>query len=796
MKSSLIDSFRSDERHFLNLSLAAAFLFLWFVFDGFRVQIALSRVHLELAVTDLRWQPQWPLLPWLTGAVSLLLAYGRLRFPRLAAWGNEDLAPRLRLVGTFTAALLVIRLTSLWQPVTYLFPFLGVLWAPHSTWGLCLLYLLFLHFPFSTSARSSSRLTDGWVAALLLIVGATVYGCYTLYFCQITMLHGDEGQYLRVTQSLLHDGDMYLANNLDREQTDEFHVLDFAVNQSPGSPPGKVHSQHPIGLSIGLLPAYWMGLELWQNPRLAAALCVALMAAACLPVAFLWLRRLGVNRPLALLGVGILGITSPFFLYSNQLYPEIPALLITFVVLLALTHWQVPGGGYQSWGRPEPLFLGLMLLLLACLPFLHPRYTPIVLLGGVLLLLQSWHSPQRLANLVVLGLAAALALSAQLTFNLALSGDWMGLFRPENYQGKEALDITTWGVSLPGHWLHAGKGILNSSPVFLFSLLGCAAVVLARDRRLLLIGGLYLATAATNGLHPAWDLGFGYPARFMVTSMPVLLYGLVLALPLVARSRVALFLAAITLVISLETVGNTAALTELGYDGRNLMTREINQFYPWQIHFFPDLNSSLPLFDLFFWSILLAALFFLLVYPRPIPPAVRAGITLLAALLPFIWGRSDGITNRLDAGASLYTSDLTAGNATRELGLLRHTLHPEPLGTGMRESDGRLVARSPAHSQGYMAKLPPAPAAARLVSGATPRPPCPGTSGPDQLATSTSPDATVFLTFPSGKTASAGRCPAELRIRVTCSSMPVIHFSVTPSWSSQDLANCPFRAAN
>ena len=43
------------------------------------------------------------------------------------------------------------------------------------------------------------------------------------------MIHGDEGQYLRVTQSLLHDGDMDLANNLDTQQTNEFHVIDFAV---------------------------------------------------------------------------------------------------------------------------------------------------------------------------------------------------------------------------------------------------------------------------------------------------------------------------------------------------------------------------------------------------------------------------------------------------------------------------------------------------------------------------------------------------------------------------------------
>ena len=99
-----------------------------------------------------------------------------------------------------------------------------------------------------------------------------LYFLYALYFCQITMLHGDEGQYLRVTQSLLHDGDMDLANNLGAEHTGEFHVREFEVHKAPASPQGKVHSVHPIGLSVGLVPAYWWGLTYWENPRLATGL--------------------------------------------------------------------------------------------------------------------------------------------------------------------------------------------------------------------------------------------------------------------------------------------------------------------------------------------------------------------------------------------------------------------------------------------------------------------------------------------------------------------------------------------
>ena len=179
-----------------------------------------------------------------------------------------------------------------------------------------------------------------------------------------------------------------LANNLGAEQIGEFHVSHFAVPKAPASPKGKVHSVHPIGLSVALVPAYWWGLEKWQNPRLAAALFMALLASLCVPLTFLYLTRLGVELWAALLATGIMAVTGPFFYYTNQLYPEVPALLISLIGLLALAHWQMPGGSYRSWGRWEVPLLGLLTLLLCCLPFLHPRLAPLGLLCGAGVLLQ------------------------------------------------------------------------------------------------------------------------------------------------------------------------------------------------------------------------------------------------------------------------------------------------------------------------------------------------------------------------------------------------------------------------
>ena len=83
---------------------------------------------------------------------------------------------------------------------------------------------------------------------------------------------------------------------------------------------------------------------------MASALFMVLLASLCVPLTFLYLTRLGAERWAALLATGIMALTGPFFHYTNQLYPEIPALLIALISLLALAHWQVPAALTSPWG--------------------------------------------------------------------------------------------------------------------------------------------------------------------------------------------------------------------------------------------------------------------------------------------------------------------------------------------------------------------------------------------------------------------------------------------------------------
>ena len=297
-------------------AVALSSLFLWFLVNCFEADIAASREALRIAVEQPGWQPQWPVLPWLLAVSAVLLTW--VRSQRAGAESRLDLHLRLHRLSLLWLGLVALRVASLWNPLLLLFPYLSLLWTPHATWALSLATCIWLPMGPRHPGRSrwSSR-SPGRIALLLFAISALLYGAYTLYFCQVTMLHGDEGQYLRVTQSLVHDGDMDLSNNLEAGQALEFHTRAFGVHAAPASPEGKVYSVHPVGLSVLLAPAYWTGLHLWANPRLAAALMMALLSAGCVARSWLWLSRLGMGGWESLLSVGVMGSTIPFVAYAS-----------------------------------------------------------------------------------------------------------------------------------------------------------------------------------------------------------------------------------------------------------------------------------------------------------------------------------------------------------------------------------------------------------------------------------------------------------------------------------------------
>ena len=171
----------------------------------------------------------------------------------------------------------------------------------------------------------------------------------------------------------------------------------------------------------------------------------------------------------------------------------------------------------------------------------------------------------------------------------------------------------------------------------------------------------------------------------MVIALPALAIGLAWSLPLLLRRTTTSFLMALALVISLESVLHTALLPEMGYNGKNLLGRSINRFYPIHLHFFEPDQQQLPLLDIVFWGVLACALIF-----RPRRVALRAVVVGVAALAPLLWGQTDTLADRLRHSRSPY------------MPLLSHKIEPlrfqfnVPLDTvneNAASADGSLHAR-------------------------------------------------------------------------------------------------------
>ena len=234
-------------------------------------------------------------------------------------------------------------------------------------------------------------------------------------------------------------------------------------------------------------------------------------------------------------------------------------------------------------------------------------------------------------------------------FSLCIQWRLDGPFRPGNAWGEDALALSTWPISLPGHWLNVGKGLISAAPIFFFSLLGWAVLAHRRDRSLLVVAGLYATTAAMNGLHPDWGFGYAFPSRFLITALPAVVFGLAVALAALDEPSTGRFLTAFALAVSLETIVETLSLPEVGYNGKNLLMRTINDFYPFSFHFVQDEQNENTLFYASFWGLLGISLYVWVMKLSDAPSRWRWALGLATLSLPSLWGQTDTAEARLSA---------------------------------------------------------------------------------------------------------------------------------------------------
>ena len=191
---------------------------------------------------------------------------------------------------------------------------------------------------------------------------------------------------------------------------------------------------------------------------MARALFMALLAATCVVIGYLWLRRLAFTRWSALACAGAAATTPPLALFSNQLYPDLPGALIGFVVLWAALPW--PSSDDRPPPAKGPVSLGLLAGLVSALPFLHPRLLALAAPLAGLLLWRAWRD-SRPSPLATVGSVFALSAAAFIAYNLHISGDWLGHLRPGN--ALPQISLTALVHTLPGQWWQASQGEIASS---------------------------------------------------------------------------------------------------------------------------------------------------------------------------------------------------------------------------------------------------------------------------------------------------------------------------------------------
>ena len=221
-------------------------------------------------------------------------------------------------------------------------------------------------------------------------------------------------------------------------------------------------------------------------------------------------------------------------------------------------------------------------------------------------------------------------------------------------------------MSLPGHWLHRTKGLVNNSPAFLIAVAGLLALVRAGNRRLLVVAALYTATAGANGIHPGWEFGFCPPARFLVTALPALLPCLAAGIAASVRSATAVAAYLLALTVSWDSVVSALEVPELAYYLVHLSFREIAGFYPFSIHFFERVITGIPYLAVTFWLGLLVLVFAAGVFRHR---SARIALACLAGFVPVAWGYADAVGAAMKTHASARLAVLTeapdGGHQTR-----------------------------------------------------------------------------------------------------------------------------------
>lgn len=326
---------------------------------------------------------------------------------------------------------------------------------------------------------------------------------------------GDEPFYLLTTQSILQDRDLDLRQQYERgSYRSFFDHPDGLWKQSTPLPDGRLVSPHEPLLSLFLVPGFALGGLIGAQAQLM------IVTAATFALTFV-LVALETRAPLtSWLATAAVAVSATAFVYSTEIYPEMPAALCIVALLLVLRRGELHH-------RDALLVAGLLTLLV----WLGMKYVP---LGAVAGLWALWRCGPRARLTFLAGCAVSAAGYAYL--HLQLFGSLTAYSANTVYEGAPTVDVlrshlefTRRGYRLWGLFIDERFGIGRWAPVLL--LIPPALPLLVKSGRTGALIGTLIATQLLVATFVAVTMmGYWFPGRMLVVVMPLFAFVLAEAL--------------------------------------------------------------------------------------------------------------------------------------------------------------------------------------------------------------------------------------------------------------------------
>jgi len=199
----------------------------------------------------------------------------------------------------------------------------------------------------------------------VILFGALVliYLIISTHFASIAAPTGDEPHYLLISHSIIHDHDFNLANNYrNRDYLLYWPYQEIDAQISPASTEGSILPTHNPGISILLIPFYYIGEKINAVRNMCMLFTIILMAlTACNTFS---ICRTYIDNKKLCFWVTLGAFTSlPLAGYSMQLYPDVPfVFFLTYVIRVILR---------ENINRWDALAIGICL---GIMPWLHWKF--------------------------------------------------------------------------------------------------------------------------------------------------------------------------------------------------------------------------------------------------------------------------------------------------------------------------------------------------------------------------------------------------------------------------------------